>query len=409
MCFEMPFFAVLHLYAFSYTDFIDKDHLYSGRLPFFYALRDALGLGDVLADSVDTVKGTGFSYRTFEPAQGPVHVGRAQDRRIKAGLRYAEGGSSKYWLPMPGPEEEAHGRQGLASAAARPIHQVRRYIEQRFDAHEAYAPLRDEQAKNVLHPDSFNGDFYDHYDYARWRRNGAAAAAGQADGEDDDAVDFGTPSADEDELYDESRKLEFGDYTYPVIDASKEEARRKMAEQEEQRSAQLRRKRKGKARSLYARYDEALSVDPDPDNDVGDGTGGTANEREESKRVQRHDDFAEAALKSDDAVDLLVEDKHAAEEEMIKNRRRGEPTNNTKRVYRKLYDDGGESQQVESSSHREAKETDSREDVSVTEVDDGKGHSDIVVEQLEQESRTRAPPSAFQDDHDPWSHSGVEK
>lgn len=39
----MPLFAFMHLYAFSYTDYIDENHLYSGRLPVMYAIRDFMG------------------------------------------------------------------------------------------------------------------------------------------------------------------------------------------------------------------------------------------------------------------------------------------------------------------------------------------------------------------------------
>lgn len=97
---------MLFRYAFSYKDYIDPHHIYAGRLPFFYALRDSFGLKDVLADSLTTAAGTGFSYRTFESAGegesggrgGMIHQGKGRDRRVKAGLRYKDGGKTKYWL-----------------------------------------------------------------------------------------------------------------------------------------------------------------------------------------------------------------------------------------------------------------------------------------------------------------------
>jgi hypothetical protein len=62
-----------------------------------------------LADSLTTAKGTGFSYRTFEPAGDEVgrgiHQGQGRERRVKAGLRYAKGGKTKYWLPEVGEEQ----------------------------------------------------------------------------------------------------------------------------------------------------------------------------------------------------------------------------------------------------------------------------------------------------------------
>lgn len=39
----MPLFAFLHLYAFSHTDYIDDNHVYSGRLPMWHAIKDAFG------------------------------------------------------------------------------------------------------------------------------------------------------------------------------------------------------------------------------------------------------------------------------------------------------------------------------------------------------------------------------
>ncbi len=101
ICFEMPFFAILHLYAFSHRDYVDRGDLYAGRLPFLWALRDSLfGFKDVLEDSLTTLRGSGISYRTFEPAEGGMHQGLGRQRRVQAGLRYGNGGKNKYWLPM---------------------------------------------------------------------------------------------------------------------------------------------------------------------------------------------------------------------------------------------------------------------------------------------------------------------
>ncbi|KWU41892.1 DUF300-domain-containing protein, partial [Rhodotorula sp. JG-1b] len=103
VCLEMPLFAFLHLYAFSHTDYVDKNHVVSGRLPVWYALRDAFGFKDLFLDSVTTLRGTGFSYRTYEPASGAAHAsGLVRDRRIRAGLRYSVDGRRKYWLNQPG-------------------------------------------------------------------------------------------------------------------------------------------------------------------------------------------------------------------------------------------------------------------------------------------------------------------
>jgi hypothetical protein len=214
ICFEMPFFAIAHMFAFSHTDYIDKNIQYAARMPFFYAVRDAFGLLDVLEDSRATFHG-GVSYRTFEPVEGGIHVGSGRDRRIRAGLRYAKGGKQKYWLPMPqgGRLSRCYDR---TSASAR----------QRWDQHRGYTPLA-EQAEDVGH----EGPSYRQSQY----RNDDPAFTPDYIANDDDnlSLDFGSPQEDEDRMYDESRKLLFGDYNYPVIDVSSEAARMLMWDEEE--------------------------------------------------------------------------------------------------------------------------------------------------------------------------------
>ncbi|WFD05956.1 hypothetical protein MVES1_001294 [Malassezia vespertilionis] len=53
---EMPIFAVLHAYAFSYKDFEPKKPLV-GCLPFSYAIRDSFGIGDLVAGIIATFHG----------------------------------------------------------------------------------------------------------------------------------------------------------------------------------------------------------------------------------------------------------------------------------------------------------------------------------------------------------------
>lgn len=157
------------------------------------------------------VKGTGFSYRTFEPAEGQVHQGLGRERRVRAGLRYAEGGKKKYWLDMPGEEADAYGRKGKAGLAARPLHSVKRFVEDRMDLREGYAPLRAEDANGAVHPDSGAiaglGDLYEGQDWERWR-----AQTGQARGDDSDtdSLEFSSASDDE-QLYEDAKRLEFGE------------------------------------------------------------------------------------------------------------------------------------------------------------------------------------------------------
>ena len=102
----MPLFAFAHMYAFSHKDYIDPQHTFVARMPMYYAFRDAFGLLDVVEDSKATLRGEGMDYREFEPAEGFMHQGSGRDRRIRAGLRYSKGGQRKYWLPKT--TEETH-------------------------------------------------------------------------------------------------------------------------------------------------------------------------------------------------------------------------------------------------------------------------------------------------------------
>ncbi|KAG9309617.1 organic solute transporter Ostalpha-domain-containing protein [Chiua virens] len=202
ICIEMPFFAAAHMYAFSYRDFITppasatgkaRSPIYVARMTLGYALRDAVGLKDLVEDTRTTLRGEGINYRAFEPSEGGMHIGAARDRRIRAGLRYAAGGKHKYWLPEV---------RGLADD-------------------DATAPLFAADADEVVHD-----------------RHGAAARIPGDDvdvaDEDEYALTFSDALAGADELlYEDAKNYVFGDYLYPVVDVSSEEARRAMWEEEE--------------------------------------------------------------------------------------------------------------------------------------------------------------------------------
>ena len=212
ICIEMPFFAAAHMYAFSYRDFTkpppsavggSRSPIYVARMTLAYALRDAFGLKDLVEDMRTTLRGEGINYRAFEPSEGGMHIGAARERRIRAGLRYADGGKHKYWLP-----------------------EVRGHPQSDDDV---IAPLFAADAEDVVHdaPDM------------QYRRGGARIPGDDIDIDDEDeyALTFsdalaGPEGADE-LLYEHSKKYVFGDYLYPVVDVSSEEARRAMWDEEE--------------------------------------------------------------------------------------------------------------------------------------------------------------------------------
>lgn len=218
------------------TDYIDQNHTYSGRLPFFHALRDSFGYKDVISDSMTTVKGTGFSvrsswlfsltlsctlthispylqYRTFEPASGTLHVGLSRERRQKAGLRYTNGGQQKYWLPMQGTESEAHGRKGLSGLLVKPIEGITNLLEGRLDSNEGYAPLGEEDAEEVVHVDKTRsgerGEEYDEDEYRRWRDR-VERLGGEEEDSDAESLVFGSEGDEIENLYEDAKRLEFG-------------------------------------------------------------------------------------------------------------------------------------------------------------------------------------------------------
>lgn len=100
-CFEMPFFAIAHWYAFSVTDYTDPT-IASARLPIAYATRDAFGPGDLLVDTRETLAGKNYDYQLFDPGENVMAHGSGRLSRIKEGLRYERGGKGKHWVPQPG-------------------------------------------------------------------------------------------------------------------------------------------------------------------------------------------------------------------------------------------------------------------------------------------------------------------
>ena len=212
----MPLFAIAHMYAFSHTDYIDPDLQYAARMPLRYAFRDAFGFKDVVEDSKATLRGEGMDYRAFEPVEGKMHQGSGRDRRIKAGLRYSQGGKQKYWLPMPDQEAtvEAGAKRG---GGLGPVDRVRNRATGNEDVN---APLFEGQARDTVRiaPD-LRGDS-DSDDDGGWDSDGFS-------------LTYSDPHASDDELYAQSRSYLFGDYNYPCIDVSGETARRAMWDEEE--------------------------------------------------------------------------------------------------------------------------------------------------------------------------------
>ncbi|RKP38737.1 organic solute transporter Ostalpha-domain-containing protein, partial [Dimargaris cristalligena] len=105
ICLEMVFAALGHWYSFSHHDFTPTQRI-SARMQLKYAFRDAVGIKDIIVDSVDTYTGHGFTYRAFDSIESTRPAGErpqmhpGDQNRLMAGMRYTRGGTGKYWLPV---------------------------------------------------------------------------------------------------------------------------------------------------------------------------------------------------------------------------------------------------------------------------------------------------------------------
>lgn len=181
ICLEMPIFAVAHWYAFSWHDFAN-DAVEEARMPVKYALRDAFGIRDLIEDSKETFKGDKYGYRGFDSRDKIMAHESSSSRlaRVRAGMRYERGGKGKYWIPSP----------GEITSDANP-----------------YTPL--------IGGKNGRGD----------GRSDSPGGASRSSSSGDLRIGSGTMEEDrldteEELLYDKARKLEYGDWNYPVIVAN---------------------------------------------------------------------------------------------------------------------------------------------------------------------------------------------
>lgn len=172
ICMEMPAFAFGHWYAFSWRDYADAT-ISAARMPVKYAVRDAFGIRDLIEDTKETFYGSTYEYRLFDSGDNIMAHEDSSSRaaRMLEGMRYERGGKGKYWLPQPGDQANSrtpllpdHHKAGMGSTAG-------------------------------LGPEATVSDTGD----------------GSNDTDDLDPQ--------EEALYERAKKLEFGDWNYPVITA----------------------------------------------------------------------------------------------------------------------------------------------------------------------------------------------
>ncbi|EGE02172.1 DUF300 domain-containing protein [Trichophyton equinum CBS 127.97] len=168
ICCEMPVFALMHWYAFSWHDYANAS-ISSARMPVKYAIRDAFGVKDLIEDTKETFRGEKYQYRFFDSETNVIahEESRSRMARVMDGMRYERGGKAKYWIPKP---KEANSRTPLLGPES----------SSRRTSHASSSRIRDEGQRT--------------YD-----------------------IEEPTLNEDDEICFENARKLEFGDWNYPVI------------------------------------------------------------------------------------------------------------------------------------------------------------------------------------------------
>lgn len=190
ICFEMPFFALSHWYAFSWKDYADRT-ISDARMPIRFALRDAFGPRDLIEDAKETFSGNKYDYRYFDAEDNVIAHEESSSRRarMREGMRYERGGRGKYWIPSPG---GANDKQPLLSKVA--------------DSH-----------ARTMSPGNGN-----HRSTSRGTKKDYGTQQQPSEDEPSSSSSFNPNhllllDPEEERLYVSARALEFGDWNYPVI------------------------------------------------------------------------------------------------------------------------------------------------------------------------------------------------
>ncbi|RDW29610.1 organic solute transporter Ostalpha-domain-containing protein [Yarrowia lipolytica] len=209
MCLEMTPFALLHMWAFPHDEYCQRDCGFA-RLPVWLALRDVLGIGDLMYDFKSTFWGKGYTYRNFDSVESVIVDHPDADsrvRKIMSGLRYTDGGRGKYWLSDESRDD--HEGSGDSSSSSR-------------DATEHSGLLAGQQshvaASDQLLQIASIAEIDDSFD--QWRNEDDSSKARDY-GATDLATHIVEPVSeqelyDDDDLYYDAREQRFGDFNYRV-------------------------------------------------------------------------------------------------------------------------------------------------------------------------------------------------
>ncbi|KAJ5387495.1 Organic solute transporter Ost-alpha, partial [Penicillium cosmopolitanum] len=291
ICFEMPIFAIVHWYAFSWHDYADPT-ISAARLPVKYALRDAFGILDLVEDTKITMRGDNYEYRHFDSGDNVIAHEESHSRvkRVMDGMRYERGGKAKYWIPKPGEANkpgEINSRTPLLAGGG--------------DSSQRGRSERGSRSSTERYRSSYS--------------------------EIDSAMD------DEDErLFTNARALEFGDWNYPVITANEvPRDQRLSASQSYQGSSQAggdvkkaRSHRKGRASgSGGRRHANSGSGSANANANANANSSRRSSRSSEVPRPLQRNASSSSSQKSQPSqrVDLVVEDHEAEEEDRVQTQR----------------------------------------------------------------------------------------
>ncbi|KAK4631951.1 Transmembrane protein [Fulvia fulva] len=299
ICFEMPFFAIWHWYAFSWKDYADRT-ISDARMPIRFALRDAFGPRDLIEDCKETFSGKKYEYRYFDAEDNVMAHEDSSSRqaRMAEGMRYERNGRGKYWVPSP-----TEHRQPLLG---------------RFSNARTMSP------------------------------------GGGKDRSTSRSKDYGTnhepdePELDteEERLYQNARALEFGDWNYPVINTHYATREDRLADPNTisqttnrrllQPTSDQRQKRKSRIADIKKNVHQHDRPETSSSGSgEGSSEGGIVSKGKEKlskapvvgNLVRSESDDSQASKKSHSSqlVDLVVEDHQAEEVERVRARKEGGP------------------------------------------------------------------------------------
>jgi hypothetical protein len=285
ICFEMPAFAVLHWYAFSWHDYADST-ISAARMPVKYALRDAFGPRDLIEDTKETFGGKKYEYRYFDADDNVLAHEESSSRtaRMMEGMRFERGGKGKYWIPRPG----QHDQEPLLSASSR---------------------------ARTMSPGPHRA-----LDTAKYGTT--------ADPEEP------TLNPEDERLFDSARALEFGDWNYPVITAHTATRESRLYTTPTivtaathrhllQPTKENKQRRKSRIKEIQKSVDKGKhrSDESSPEGSKSKSRAGLV------KNLLRQQSSSSSSAKSDKSqlVDLVVEDHEAEEIETVRARKEGGP------------------------------------------------------------------------------------